>query len=336
MNRYEGKSPISVQRRRAAVLGICAAAGGVLCACPAAAEVPGDTSGPCGDLWINSAYHQIAGRAPFGSGKSVGECNVNRYGGGRWSTYDDLYAKVRTYLRIESRIEVACLIAFGRLPDEALLDSYSQQPERSVAGYLSDFKVIAFYNSAERANTIDRAYLAATGRHAGPNDQRYYANKRDAVTYVDLVKEITAVLWSEANNENSEKVKVIRAAYAAANLKPTNNDIYGVGGLIGGWVHGEPKSYVRMVAENLKWGAEHFPRSTPTALSIPMPSALASEVSSALGFSAASIVAQGGLNIVAQGGLNLVNTNGSNIVAQGGLNIVAQGGGNFFPSKAFP
>lgn len=49
--------------------------------------------GSCRDPWINSAYNQIYHRAPQGSG-TTGECNINLYGGGRWSSYGDLYYKV--------------------------------------------------------------------------------------------------------------------------------------------------------------------------------------------------------------------------------------------------
>lgn len=49
--------------------------------------------GACRDTWINSAFNQIYHRAPQGYG-STGECNINLYGGGRWSSYPDLYNKV--------------------------------------------------------------------------------------------------------------------------------------------------------------------------------------------------------------------------------------------------
>ena len=51
-------------------------------------------SGTCHDPWVTSAVKQVTGRAPNGSGVS-GECDINRYGGGHWSSYLDLVSKVQ-------------------------------------------------------------------------------------------------------------------------------------------------------------------------------------------------------------------------------------------------
>ena len=50
--------------------------------------------GYCKDPWINHAIKQVLGRLPAGQDES-GECRITRYGGGSWSSYDDLVAKVR-------------------------------------------------------------------------------------------------------------------------------------------------------------------------------------------------------------------------------------------------
>lgn len=47
----------------------------------------------CKDPWINQAVKEIVGRAPLGSQLS-GECDIQRYGNGSWSNYDDLKRKV--------------------------------------------------------------------------------------------------------------------------------------------------------------------------------------------------------------------------------------------------
>ena len=52
-------------------------------------------AGNCRDPWVTKAVTQVQGRTPNGSGDS-GECDYRRYGGGKWSTYDDLVGKVRT------------------------------------------------------------------------------------------------------------------------------------------------------------------------------------------------------------------------------------------------
>jgi hypothetical protein len=50
--------------------------------------------GYCKDPWINHAIRQVLGRLPDGRDES-GECRPSRYGGGSWSSFDDLVAKVR-------------------------------------------------------------------------------------------------------------------------------------------------------------------------------------------------------------------------------------------------
>lgn len=52
----------------------------------------------CRDKWITAAVWQVRGRRPRGEGDR-GECDYRRYGGGRWSSYADLLAKVRAALR---------------------------------------------------------------------------------------------------------------------------------------------------------------------------------------------------------------------------------------------
>jgi hypothetical protein len=53
------------------------------------------SAGTCKDPWVTRAIQEVKGRAPQGSGSS-GECDIHRYGGGRWSSYEDLRAKVKT------------------------------------------------------------------------------------------------------------------------------------------------------------------------------------------------------------------------------------------------
>ncbi|HEX7889241.1 MAG TPA: hypothetical protein VF522_07790 [Ramlibacter sp.] len=52
-------------------------------------------AGACKDPWVTRAIQEVKGRAPQGSGSS-GECDIHRYGGGRWSSYPDLVGKVKT------------------------------------------------------------------------------------------------------------------------------------------------------------------------------------------------------------------------------------------------
>jgi hypothetical protein len=52
--------------------------------------------GQCRDPWVAQAVREVTGRAPNGTGDS-GECNFRNYGGGQWSSYPDLVAKVRTH-----------------------------------------------------------------------------------------------------------------------------------------------------------------------------------------------------------------------------------------------
>ena len=50
----------------------------------------------CNDPWIGEAYQDLGYGRPQGSGGS-GDCETGRYGGGRWSNYDDLKNKIRAY-----------------------------------------------------------------------------------------------------------------------------------------------------------------------------------------------------------------------------------------------
>lgn len=50
----------------------------------------------CNDPWIGEAYQDLGYGRPQGSGGS-GDCDTGRYGGGRWSSYDDLKNKIRAY-----------------------------------------------------------------------------------------------------------------------------------------------------------------------------------------------------------------------------------------------
>lgn len=53
------------------------------------------SAGSCKDPWVTQAVTEVMKRAPKGSGTS-GECDIYRYGGGRWSSYPDLVSKVKT------------------------------------------------------------------------------------------------------------------------------------------------------------------------------------------------------------------------------------------------
>lgn len=51
-------------------------------------------AGECKDPWVTKAVKEVLKRSPMGEGNS-GECNIQKYGNGRWSSYNDLVAKVR-------------------------------------------------------------------------------------------------------------------------------------------------------------------------------------------------------------------------------------------------
>ena len=62
---------------------------------PASAAQPAQ-SAVCRDPLINKVYNDDIRRAPCGLG-DTGECNPLNYGGGQWSSYEDLRKKVRLY-----------------------------------------------------------------------------------------------------------------------------------------------------------------------------------------------------------------------------------------------
>jgi hypothetical protein len=51
----------------------------------------------CRDQWVGQAIQELIGRRASGSG-DTGECNYKLYGGGSWSSYEDLKSKVRASL----------------------------------------------------------------------------------------------------------------------------------------------------------------------------------------------------------------------------------------------
>ncbi|MES2978887.1 MAG: hypothetical protein V4731_10725 [Pseudomonadota bacterium] len=62
---------------------------------PSKPSAPAPQAGVCSDAWVTKAVKEVTGRAPSGAG-TMGDCNVQKYGNGRWSSYNDLVAKVRT------------------------------------------------------------------------------------------------------------------------------------------------------------------------------------------------------------------------------------------------
>lgn len=75
-------------------------------------------SGPCADLWVNDTVAKTLNRTARGSGKNVGECNINRYGGGAWSDYADLLRKTQAAYSVcsDRLITAAVWEAMGRAP----------------------------------------------------------------------------------------------------------------------------------------------------------------------------------------------------------------------------
>ena len=54
--------------------------------------------GVCNDAWVTQAVRQVTGRAPSGYG-NYGDCYIGNYGGGQWSSYQDLVNKVSAHFR---------------------------------------------------------------------------------------------------------------------------------------------------------------------------------------------------------------------------------------------
>ena len=80
-----------------------------------ALATPAEAQG-CTDAWVTQTIREVYQRAPNGSGNS-GECNVNRYGGGKWNSYDQLKRYVSyQYLCQDPWIAQAVYDAHGRTP----------------------------------------------------------------------------------------------------------------------------------------------------------------------------------------------------------------------------
>ena len=55
-------------------------------------------SAACTDPWVTNAVRQVTGRDARGAG-NAGECNIQLYGNGHWSNYNDLVGKVKLALQ---------------------------------------------------------------------------------------------------------------------------------------------------------------------------------------------------------------------------------------------
>ena len=64
----------------------------------AAALSTAASAGECRDPWVTTAIYELTGHKPRGSGETL-DCNIKLYGGGQWSSYPDLFAKVKASYR---------------------------------------------------------------------------------------------------------------------------------------------------------------------------------------------------------------------------------------------
>jgi hypothetical protein len=86
-------------------------------------------AGNCRDPWVTKAVTQVTGRAPNGAGED-GECSIKRYGGGKWTSYEDLVGKVRTAFGKSS------LTSAAKSPPSAALGQPLKQPGTVPPGSL--------------------------------------------------------------------------------------------------------------------------------------------------------------------------------------------------------
>ncbi|MGA2185787.1 MAG: hypothetical protein ABSH47_22440 [Bryobacteraceae bacterium] len=73
----------------------------------------------CRDSWIRSAVQQVTGRAPSGYG-DYNECWAGNYGGGQWSSYQDLVNKVYAHFHPPAPAQVAARPGYGAPPPATL------------------------------------------------------------------------------------------------------------------------------------------------------------------------------------------------------------------------
>ncbi|MBC7623359.1 MAG: hypothetical protein H7232_08240 [Aeromicrobium sp.] len=112
---------------------------------------------PCGDPWVNAAVQRVMNRAASGSGKNQLECDIQRYGNGAWSDYQDLVEKVTAaYSQCSDKwITSAVWEVKGRKP-EASGTSGECETKRYGGGQWNDYsdlvrKVRAFGAPPENA-----------------------------------------------------------------------------------------------------------------------------------------------------------------------------------------
>jgi len=156
------------------VLYACAFAALALCVSNSA------IAGQCGDPWVNQAVQQVTGHAPNGSG-GYGDCNIQNYGGGHWSSYQDLVNKVRAHFGGATAASGNCQDAWvtsaikqvtGRAPNgsgrsgECDIHRYGGGQWSSYADLVNKVQA-AFHPAQPTSRAVQPEALAATdGRNA--------------------------------------------------------------------------------------------------------------------------------------------------------------------------
>ncbi|MDE2227802.1 MAG: hypothetical protein KGL11_02020 [Alphaproteobacteria bacterium] len=218
---------------------------------PAPGQAAATVAGQCKDPWVTQAVRQVTGRPPQGSGDN-GECNKYRYGGGHWSNYNDLVAKVR--------------FAFGQVPAPG-------QPAATVAGQCKD----AWVTQAVRQVT------GRSPRGSGDNGECniYRYGGGHWTDYNDLVAKVRFAFG-----------QTTAPAVAAPSLAPNINNYAVRPGIVG-----------------------------PNGGSL-------------IGQDGAGVVSHDGGTLIGQDGAGVVGPGGASLVDPRGAGTVSQGGGNFIGHDA--
>lgn len=281
-------------------------AAAVLCSRSAVAQ--------CTDAWVSEGIKVVMGRPALGSG-NTGECNIYRYGGGAWSSKQDLINKISiaSSYRLVTAMGGKCLdtegdgrangtriILWGCAEESAQYFLYRPGPSLHriqdhlgmnrcltiEGGVRKQGARIILYDCNGGSNQVwtylpDGRIMAGNGSYEAAVWCMDADGGTSAVNWVPYWKQ-GVILWP--CNTTTQPIKINQTWRTTQQSKGSAPSVFA-------WLLG-----------NVNVGTVVQP------------------------LSGAAIVAGGGGNIIAAGGGNV-----SNPVAGGGASIVAGGGGNFVP-----
>lgn len=302
------------------------AAGVTLFAAPAA-------HAQCKDPWVTEALktiHRERGMSDTinGSG-TTGECDTNRYGGGRWTSKADLTDHVRLSFACDDPWVAQAVYdvnrkvtGSGKIGDcntrtygswssyDSLKQLVSQSASKFPAGTCRDPWITQAVTDYKTSHGLRAPSNRPTGSAENGECNMFLYGGGNWANYDQLKQLVTArldVLARQGQSVAADNTIHTRSG----DVSPSDQLIVDAKGN----VLSRP-SNAAIQASKLSPAAKQELLSTGTLTNTVAHGGIA------------AVIAAGGGNVIAAGGGNLASTNGGNTIAAGGGNVIAAGGGN--------